>query len=187
MQRVCAPWRALNTKPPGATLSLLCLGTGLGLLPKPFFASQFTRRNSRTLIFSGCLISVDTGIGRSIRVISPTSFSQLRHIACRDQGLLDSVIGNVRICLTHFFWPANCLLSAPVGGRPPAERNDFTYDVGSTYAIAAPFDVFVVHPVLCHGIRRRHRIGKRRGDTGIAHHDRYRCAGRGPALPDRSG
>jgi hypothetical protein len=55
IQQVCAPWRALNTKPPGATLSLLRLGTGLGLLPKPFIASQFTLRNSGILIFSGCL------------------------------------------------------------------------------------------------------------------------------------
>ena len=37
------------------SLPLLCLGTGLGLLPKSFFAAQFTRRKSRTLIFSGCL------------------------------------------------------------------------------------------------------------------------------------
>ena len=82
IQQVCASWRALNTKPPGAAplryaillrlrtgpshpwlgrslldrgSPLLRLGTGLGFLPKPFIASQFTRRNAGILIFSGCL------------------------------------------------------------------------------------------------------------------------------------
>ncbi len=53
MQPVCAP---LNTEPPGVALSLLRLGTGLGLLPNPFIAPQLTWRNAGILIFSKCFI-----------------------------------------------------------------------------------------------------------------------------------
>ena len=81
IQRVCAPWHALNTKPPGATLSLLRLGTGLELLPKPFIAAQFTLRNSGIFIFSGHLTpgAVAARRGRFAHGVPPRMNSHHSH------------------------------------------------------------------------------------------------------------
>ncbi len=53
--RVCTPFPALNTQHPGATLTLLRLGAGLGLLPKRFIASQSTWFGPYKLFLPGTL------------------------------------------------------------------------------------------------------------------------------------